>query len=323
MTVALDFGAGNYKLYHAGGGVIVPAHAAAPRGQNIQTGDGLTQQHPPLLIESAGWRIYTGRDAHRWGRPIENLSDTRWLTGAPETQALMYAAITQARVNGAFDVIVGLPQQALTADNATQTARGLRAWLSTDHAWMSTNGDGKQHHDVYIGEVRVTTQTAGALFDYLLDEQGRFRGERANAYRNEVGVISCGMNTIELQVTVGSDLQPALSASITAGVRRMLELADPNGLYSRGELDDQLRAGRLEAHQARRMWESEVIGHIERVWGSTWKRFAAIIAVGGGATMLRSGLLTLFQGRVDVAPDPVLAVARGLYKLALLQERRA
>ncbi len=61
---------------------------------------------------------------------------------------------------------------------------------------------------------------------------------------------------------------------------------------------------------------------IEKRWGQAYRRFAAVIVVGGGACLLRRGLSARFGGKAVVPDDPVLAPARGLYKMALLHGRR-
>ncbi|MEJ5170363.1 MAG: NAD(P)/FAD-dependent oxidoreductase, partial [Fimbriimonadales bacterium] len=47
-----------------------------------------------------------------------------------------------------------------------------------------------------------------------------------------------------------------------------------------------------------------------------------VVVVGGGALLLRQALLTRFNSRAYLPEEPVLATARGLYKLALLQAGR-
>lgn len=63
-------------------------------------------------------------------------------------------------------------------------------------------------------------------------------------------------------------------------------------------------------------------GLIERRWGWEFRRFALVIAVGGGVLLLREALLARFGGMAFVPDDPVLATARGLYKIDRMQARR-
>jgi hypothetical protein len=130
------------------------------------------------------------------------------------------------------------------------------------------------------------------------------------------------MNTVELLAVRGGQVAPGDTYAERRGVRRLLELCNPDGLYSLGELDAQLRAGRLDTGRTLPIWDAEVGGLIERRWGAKHRRFAAIILVGGGVKLLRERLLARFGGRAWVPDEPVLATARGLYKLALLNGRK-
>lgn len=68
------------------------------------------------------------------------------------------------------------------------------------------------------------------------------------------------------------------------------------------------------------IWGREVSGAIEHAWGRSWRRFARVVVVGGGAIILNGQLA--FAGKAAVPDDPVLAIARGLYKMATMQEAR-
>ena len=95
-----------------------------------------------------------------------------------------------------------------------------------------------------------------------------------------------------------------------------------SGWYSLGELDDRLRQNKLELGDALPIWAREVGGHIEQKWGARWQRFGQVVLSGGGAILLREHLLKQFNGKSYVPEEPVLATARGLYKLAVMQQRR-
>lgn len=172
-----------------------------------------------------------------------------------------------------------------------------------------------------IAEVRVTSQPAGALFDYVLDDEGKVRPERRSYLQQEVGVISIGFNTVEMLVVREKTPVQKFTTGATSGVRRLLELVNGQRLYSLGELDAKLRAGRLDITDALPVWEREVTGLIEQRWGQAWRRFAGVLLVGGGALLLRDSLPKRFQGKGWVVEEPVLSIARGLYKLSLSQTR--
>ena len=106
------------------------------------------------------------------------------------------------------------------------------------------------------------------------------------------------------------------------GVRRLLALVAQGGAYSLAERDAQLRAGSLDVRQALPIWQSEVIGFVERTWGDSHRRFAQVVMVGGGAQLLREALLRRFRDRAFIPDDPIIATARGLYKYLLSLGRR-
>ncbi len=204
-------------------------------------------------------------------------------------------------------VYLGLPLEALS-EEAGAVADGVRRWLVGDAGLAGRRPIAQRHgrggQDHLAGGRR--------LFDYLLDDAGAFIPARKAHFDKEIGVISVGMNTVELLVTRSGAPQDRFTAGRTAGVRRLLDLVNPGGLYSLGELDTQLRAGKLDTAAALPVWEREVISFVERRWGNAYKRFAAVIVVGGGALLLRSSLLARFNAKAYMPDDPVLSTARAV-----------
>ena len=323
MTViGIDPGAGALKLYGPGGGVQAPAILAVDEGHTLARMVGLAQRKPPLRIRTENGSFFVGAGAHEWGRPLSEDLDHDRFTGSPELRAVLAAGFTAyAQANEPFAdplaVYLGLPLEALS-EEAGAAADGVRRWLVGNHTWQA---DGRPF-GVTVETVKITSQAAGALFDYLLDDAGAFIPARKVHFDKEIGVISVGMNTVELLVTRSGAPQDRFTAGRTAGVRRLLDLVNPGGLYSLGELDTQLRAGKLDIAAALPVWEREVISFVERRWGNAYKRFAAVIVVGGGALLLRNSLVARFNSRAFVPDDPVLATARGLYKLAAMTAAR-
>ncbi len=311
-THALDFGAGNFKRVSATSVTVIPTQVATVTGLRMSRVAGMGSSKRPTLIEIDGHRYYVGAGAHAWGRPVENLDDSRFIVGSPELRALVYAALSDtAQTNDPLHVVIGLPQSALAADVASATVTGLRGWLRGVHHWTI---DGVAR-EAFIAKVNISTQVAGAYFDYLLDDDGQYDPARRANYKREIGVVSVGMNNVELIAVKQGKPVPRFTASTTNGVRRLLERADPDHLYSRGELDAQLRAGTLDT-SAVPAWASDIAGDIEETWGKYRQRFSAIYIIGGGAIVLGANLYTIFNGKTLIADDPILAVARGLMKLA-------
>lgn len=319
-----DLGAGGNKLFGPHGGLQVLSTVAVDDGRTLARMPGLTQRRPPLRIHTDAGSFFVGQDAHSWGRPVENLDHDRF-NGSPELIALLYGTLTRyvdryGPFSAPLHLTVGLPIETLSgpADQTTATASAVRRWLQADHAWEA---DGRLYSAV-VAEANVTSQPVGAYFDHFLDESGAYLPGRKAALKREVGVLSIGMNTIEMLTVCSGSAVQRFSAGHTAGVRRLLELVNADNLYSLGELDAQLRAGRLDVTHALPVWGREVTGLVERRWGAAARRFAAVLVVGGGAILLRDVMMARFDGRAVIPADPVLSIARGLYKLALYQSRR-
>ncbi len=325
LFLGIDPGAGAIKLYGPAGGIQLPSVLAMDEGRATGRMVGLAQRKPPLRIRTANAAFFVGTGAHEWGRPLDEDLDHDRFMGSPELRALLYGALsTYQQVPGGaveaplptMNAFVGLPLEALSGDSGI--ADGVRRWLVAAHEWQA---DG-QPQSATVASVKVTSQAAGALFDFLLDETGAFISSRKAMFDKEIGIVSVGMNTVELMVARAGAPEERFTAGRTSGVRRLLDLMNTTGLYSLGELDTQLRAGRLDLAPALPIWEREVISFLEKRWGQAHRRFATVVVVGGGAVLLRHALIARFGGKAFVPEDPVLATARGLYKMGLMQSRR-
>jgi hypothetical protein len=321
-VLGIDPGAGAIKIYGPTGGIQLPAFLAIDQGWSTGRQAGLSQRKPPLRIKTHNGAFFAGASAHEWGRPLDEDLDHDRFGGSPGLLALILGGLTsyeleRGALSSSLSAVIGLPLEALSAADES-TADAVRAWLLGKHEWQADGLD----RLIAFDSIKITSQPAGALFDYLLDDQGAFIPARRSQSDREIGVLSIGMNTVELMVARGGAPEERFTAGRTSGVRRLLELMDPSGLYALGELDAQLRAGRLDLSAALPVWEREVLSFIEKRWGQAFRRFTTVIVVGGGACMLRRGLSARFGGRITVPDDPVLATARGLYKMALLHGQR-
>ncbi len=236
---------------------------------------------------------------------------------SPETAvwvAALYAALSQyQRQHGAIttpvSLIVGLPLGALGEEHK-RTSAEMKQWLTGEHTWQANNAV----HSITIEQVLVTSQATAALYDYVLDENGRFQPARAGYLHEEVGVVSVGFNTLELMAIRDKRPVARFTGGSKHGVRTLLQAMNGHGAYSLGELDDRLRAG-LTDSAAMVVWLSGICGQIEKQWGDRWRQFAQVVVVGGGALLLKSQLGSYFRGKCHIPDEPVLSVARGLYKL--------
>jgi hypothetical protein len=322
IPLGIDAGNGAFKLFGAPGGLELVSQVATNGKQKVLSTLGLRKQKAPLQVTNESGSFYVGAGAHDYGRPVENLDVDRF-NGTPEMKALLHGSLTRyqqqyGKFTAPLTIAVGLPNEVLTGDQAGQNLENVKRWMRGSHTWTADD----ENYSVEIADVKVASQVTGGLFDYLLDAEGRFIPERKGAFTGEVGIISIGFGTVELMVVRDRTPVQRFTSGSASGVRRLLELVNGQRLYSLGELDSQLRAGHLDISAALPIWEREVTGFIENQWGTYWKRFAAVLIVGGGAILLKDSLLYRFQGKAYLPNHPVQAIACGLYRLTLLQLTR-
>ena len=323
VVFGLDEGAGALKVWSGIGGSQLLSMVATDGSMRSGRMAGMKKRKPPMRLTTADGDFYVGPGSHDVGRPVDNLDHSRF-SGSPELKALSYGAMSlhlrPARQDQVIDtLVVGLPIETLIGDQADRTSASVREWMQGEHAWTVTGGtwgDEEMQYSVTVNTCRVTSQPVGAWADALMDISGEWLPERLKMKKQEVGVLSIGMNTIETLVVKDRVPMERFTSGNTMGVRRLLELCDSSNLYSRGELDTQLRDGTLDYRAALRVWTSDVRGIVESSWSRAWRRFAAVVVVGGGAVLLRDEMMRLFGSKMLLVNDPVLATARGLYKLA-------
>mgnify|MGYP000327275332 CR=1 FL=1 len=306
------------KLYGKNGGLLLQSAISVAGHTSVHRMRGLRCSRPPMRIETDAGSFYVGEGSQDWGRPVESM-DFHRLASSPEMLALFLGTMTHYGVpEESVSLMVGLPLAALMGEDTNQIQAAVRQFLRGEHHWQA---DGISHN-VTVESVRITSQPVGAMFDYLLTDEGNMPVDRRSIFKHEIGILSIGMNTVELLVVRGGALVQRFSGGETVGVRRLLDLLDAEGHFSRSELDARLRAGSLEINTALPIWESEVMGFIERQWGSDYKRFRRIILVGGGILFLRDTLLRRFRDRAVIPDNPIMSTVRGLYKYALSQAKR-
>ena len=324
LDFGLDLGFGGLKLTGPAASIQIPSQVAVDSGQAITDIAGFKKKVAPQCVRIDGSAsFHVGLNAHDWGMKIESLDYDR-LNGVPETKAILYAGLTlymrqAGNLPNPIRLTVGLPQEPLAGPDKDTIIGSVRRWLTGTHTWLSDD----RPYQVTVDAVKATSQPAGALFDYLLDETGQFIPARKPNFKKEIGVISVGFNTLEALALSNREVVPALTTGRTVGVRRLLEIIDPSHIYSLGELDSKLRLGTLEGvAEALPLWEREVTGILEKTWGNRWRGFAVVLLVGGGVELLKETLPYRFNGKAYVPEDPVMSIARGLRKLGRMQAGR-
>lgn len=317
-TIGLDMGMGATKLWSDAGGKIVLSQVAMPTREDIDLRAlGMSAKRKPMVILNGAGRLLVGEGAHDAGTPVERLDYER-LTGSPEMKALVYAALaTQATSeHDPVALMVGLPLGLAAGEASKRRIDAVKAWLTGAHVWKAD----RREHVAVVERVGCVSQAHAAYLDWLLNIDGKPAGRPVKGA--EIAVISVGFNTIEMVVLRDNQAVSRFVAGEKLGVRRFLELVNEGrrGLFSLGELDIKLRNGALDEPSALSKWSAQVHGHIERTWSEAAQRFDHVIAVGGGALLLRNALIDLFGARLIESDEPVLSVARGLFKFGLMQK---
>jgi hypothetical protein len=100
--------------------------------------------------------------------------------------------------------IVGLTQSSFAEGTIGDVVSSVRGCLVGEHAWQVEDIDkdtpDQEAFGLTVERVDVTSQAAGTAFDCFLDENGELIRARKPGHEKERGIVSVGMNTLELLV---------------------------------------------------------------------------------------------------------------------------
>lgn len=323
----VDMGFGAFKTASEKGVSQFPSHVASATRATYAATFGDEYEERPTLVEFGDHRYHTGLYADHAGTVVNNLGFDRLTAGAPPIRALFYGAVTDhfRRHGGtrkAIDLWVALPVELLTADRIQETTDAMQ-WLVGKHTWR---GDAKSI-TIDVQSLTIRSQPDGAIYDYAFDDSGTVVPEHHANLKKEVGTMLIGMNTVEYRVRRGGRPDDGLTRGPQEGVRRLLDIINKDGFYKLSTLDTMLRTGALngELDAAKPDWIETLRGETNQTWGNQWRRFAAIIVAGGGATEALAGteLTQYFAGKAYIPDDPVHSIAIGLMKAAKAKEKAA
>ncbi len=320
--LGLDLGFGNTKIYDNRGSTIFASHLATP-GTQYASDEGNTDD-TVSMVSFDGARYAVGETSFRKGSPIAGLGMHR-LLGSSEVRAITYAALgnhfdNYGRVKDGLNVYVGLPANLLTAAEKASTVESVTGWLKGRHEWEQ---DGRTMLAT-VEAVTVRSQASGAISDMMFTREG-VQTKEAQYLTGNFGVISIGYNTIELSGGLMGKPSDVLMGSDIFGVHRLLESCNTDGLKALPMLDLELRRGLLNGEYAsiRKAWADQVFSFIDTKWKKTAKILNRVILVGGGAQYARETLENVFGARLWSPDDPYISIARGLYKRAVADGKKA
>lgn len=320
--LGLDLGFGNTKIYDNRGSTIFASHLANPGKQYDH--DGERADDTVAMVSFSGARYAVGETAFTKGSAVSGLGMHR-LLGSNEVRAIMYAALgvhfnTYGRIRDDLNVYVGLPANLLTKAEKASTVEAVSGWLKGRHDWEH---DGKPMSAI-VEAVTVRSQASGAMSDMMFNLDGK-QTKDAQYLTGNFGVISIGFNTIELSGGLMGKPSDVLMDSDTFGVHRLLESCNRDGIKELPMLDLELRRGLLNGDYSaqKKSWAEQVISFVETKWKKNSKILDRVILVGGGAQYAREALETVFGARLWSPEDPYISIARGLYKRAVADGKKA
>lgn len=324
-----DMGMGAFKFYGAKGGIQMLSLVSSNGMQRLDESlTGAPGKNKPMEVRSKFGAFYVGDNAHDYGDPMQNMAFDR-LAGTSEIHSIFYAGLTRYQIEyGKFSqplsLMVGLPFQMLMGATAKEYKAAVKKWMVGKHEWTA---DGVLY-SVEVAEVSLKPQAQGIMFDYTYNIEGIMIPDRARYWVDETAGLSIGRKTIEFMLTRENSDIDRFTGGIEMGVTRLLEdinrryevLLNCEKPYTLGELDMKMRNKRIDKELLKLAlddYEQRVSGAIEDRWGKYYKRFAAVLVVGGGAEILKTYLPRMLSGKAIVLDEPVMAISRGLYKMAL------
>lgn len=342
LKIGLDPGYGSIKVAMVNGKVdtfslpSVVGVGVTEAGAIDLAGLGDTRRaERPHQISTDDGQFLVGANVASYTRPIERMDFGRFTDG-PELRAMVYTALAQLNVAGSqLGLVVGLPVEMLRVKSeAEQTATDIKAWLMGRHRFTL---DGQEIAFEVVSLRADVAQPLGAWLDWGLNDEGKW-GKGPKGRAAPVLIIDQGFNTLDLFAIKEGKPSQRYTDGETLGMRRAAELISqqvtrqfevPLSLHEADSLLQQHLAGQpvsIYVHgdqikittiikQALDNLSGEVIQFIERVTGKAANEFR-IIMTGGGALALAPRLQRQYH-HAEMAPQPVVANARGLAKLAL------
>lgn len=314
--IGTDFGYGGVKLYEPGRETMLASFIGTVNDYSEPSED-------TAIVKFNGISLLVGRDVFMSGTEQPSLSPDRWL-GSNEALAAFYAGMG-AHLRGnkpkePLSLYVGLPASLTTVDVRSETQAKVSRWLAGEHSW-EYNG---KRISVTVDNVVVRSQASGAIFDLIHTTNGDFSKD-VEYLDKGVGIASIGFNTVELSGGINGKPASAMMLSSADGIQALLQQCAKGKRAGISHLDDQLRKGILgngyEAHRSR--WAGSIVSMMETRWRALLDSLKRVMVVGGGVQYAEPELRNRFEDRLYIPPSPIFSVARGLYKMAVVDGKGA
>lgn len=272
----------------------------------------------PDVLRVDGAQYLVGPGAEKYSATLLEAGDIERLSG-PEASLMVYA--TWAKLFGEQceveieQFVGGLPLAVYQTENTRAIRDAVRNRFVGEHTFRFND----LAYRVKVNKVGVVPQALGAIADYTQVDGAA----EVMAQRDMIGVVSLGNRTIDMALLQGTEILPVGTAGEPLGVRTLLEQVQSHMPgYSLSELDQRLRAGKLACTEEKALWLRQVADMVNRRWGTVKERLGRVVLVGGGVYLLpnREGTknvasIGLSAAVTHIPDDPVLSVARGLFKI--------
>ncbi|MGQ0585893.1 MAG: hypothetical protein ACT4PK_01650 [Gammaproteobacteria bacterium] len=265
-------------------------------------------------LQINGESFYVGELAEQQSRGRGfTLDPTQFLTKYARTLAIS-ACAPLADGNAPVRLVTGLPISFFRKHKDTLTQMLQQRHVAT----LLKQGGEKEERVVNIEKVRVIPQPFGALFNLMLNEQGRPVSQRF--VTEKIGVIDVGFRTADYTISDKTRYSERGSQSTDSGVSVAFQ-ALANALQEKSgvvielfRLYDAVQRGTIKIRgkryditalvkQAFTGLATRVATEANRLWTDDWDVDAIVISGGGGA-VLAPYLAPLLEGEViPVPPD--------------------
>ena len=313
IDVGGDIGFGSIKLYGKANGVLVSSLVGklthkyvSDSNRNLGHTHYVTFDDMNYVVGVAAWTI---------GKASHNQSMDRLINGSYDARAAIYAALGQyfggKAIREPLNMYIGLPASLLDADHKAATIASVTGWLAGNHEWIFNDRPMR----ATIEAVSFRTQATGALGDMIHNLQGQ-QTKDIEFMDTGVGVVSIGMNTVELSgAKRGRPVDTMIASLENSGVRAMIDEISSMTHQSTGEIDEDLRSGRqVIPVNILSDWSDKIIAEVSQKWQTSLPTLGRILLVGGGAQYIADAMRQRIGNIVHVPAEPMMSVARGLYK---------
>lgn len=326
MILGLDLGFRQNKSVSLSGTFIFPSLIGNPSAFELDQLRPSQNATDDLVIKANGATYYVGSKA------LET-DNARLCTEADKTNSdndkMAFLAALGLHVNANrcedYIVVTGLPVEDLK--NPGLKEQIIKNLKGTHDFYF---GKKEAHVRARVHDVLVIPQSAGAYFDYILDNNGSPVRERLSSIKGHVIVIDVGYKTTDIITMVNGSFVSKMSCTIEKGMRDIhKELARLIFMkfgrkFNLSELDDVCRKrsfhdkGRVEDISnliltAEKPIAEVIINETNALLGDT-RKADKVLGCGGTMNILSPYFEPFYKGYFEVLPDAEFGNASGYYK---------